>query len=103
MPTVEIPKFGGQITEFKPFCDTFNIMIINNQALDDVKKFQSLLYSVINEVHQLIQNLPVKQHDFHVAWNLLCYRYNNEQLIAAAHVKLLVSLTVIKKESETDL
>jgi hypothetical protein len=27
-PTVEIPKFGGQITEFKHFYDTFNSLII---------------------------------------------------------------------------
>ena len=78
-------------------------MIINNQALDDVKKFHYLLSSVTNEAHQLIQNLPVTQQNFHVAWNLLCDRYNNECLIAAAHVKSLLSLPVINKESATDL
>ena len=59
--------------------------------------------SVTNEAHQLIQNLPVTQQNFHVAWNLLCDRYNNERLIAAAHVKSLLSLPVIDKESATDL
>ena len=59
--------------------------------------------SVTNEAHQLIQNLPVTQQNFHVAWNLLCDRYNNECLIAAAHVKSLLSLPVINKESATDL
>jgi len=39
LPTIEIPKFGGQIREFKHFHDTFNSLIINNQALDDVQKF----------------------------------------------------------------
>ena len=39
LPTIEIPKFGGQITEFKHFHDTFNSLLINNQALDDDKKF----------------------------------------------------------------
>jgi len=55
------------------------------------------LSSVTNEAHQLIQNLPVTQQNFHVAWNLLCDRYNNECLIAAAHVKSLLSLPVIKE------
>jgi len=102
LPTIEIPKFGGQITEFKHFYDTFNSLIINNQAMDDVQKFHYLLSSVINDAHQLIQNLPVTQQNFHVAWNLLCDRYNNEGLIAAAHVKSL-SLPVINRESVTDL
>ena len=74
-------------------------MIINKQALDNVKNFHYLLSSATNEAHRLIQNLPVTQQNFHVAWNLLCDKYNNERLIAAAHVKTLLSLPVINKES----
>ena len=96
LPTIEIPKFGGQIREFKHFYDTFN-------SLDNVQKFHYLLCSVVNEAHQLIQNLPVTQQNFHVALKLLCDRYNNERLIAAAHVKSLLSLPIINKESATDL
>jgi hypothetical protein len=103
LPTTEIPKFEGQITEFKHFYDTFSGLIINNQALDDVQKFHCLLSSLTNEAHQLIQNLPVTQQNFHVARSLLCDRYNNECLIAAVHVKSLLSLLVINKESATDL
>jgi hypothetical protein len=103
LPTIEIPKFGGQITEFKHFYDTFNILIINNQALDDVKKFHYLLSSVSKEAHQLIQTLPVTQYNFHIAWNLLYDSYKHERLIAAAYVKSLLSLPVINKESATNL
>ena len=78
--TIQIPKFGGQIAEFKHFHDTFSSLIINNQALDDVQKFHYLLSSVTNKAHQLIQNLPVTQQNFHVAWTLLCDNYNNERL-----------------------
>ena len=62
-----------------------------------------MLSSITNEAHQLIQNLPVTQQNFHVDWNLLCDRYNNERLIAVAHVKSLLSLPVTNKESATDL
>jgi len=68
-----------------------------------LKNFHYLLSSVTNEALQLIQNLPVAQQNFHVAWNLLCDSYNNECLTAAAHVKSLLSLPVINKESATDL
>jgi hypothetical protein len=61
LPTIKLPKFGGQITEFKNFHDTLNSLIINNQMLDDVHKFHYLLYSVTNEAHQLIQDLPITQ------------------------------------------
>ena len=62
LPTGEIPKFGGQITEFQDCYDTLTILIINNQALDDVQKLHYLLSSATNEAHELIQNLPVAQN-----------------------------------------
>jgi hypothetical protein len=77
--------------------------MINNQALDDVLKFHYLLYSATNEAHQLIQNLPIKQYKFHVAYYLLFDRYNNERLLAACHMKSLMSLPVINKKSTRDL
>jgi len=95
--------YNLSLHEFKHFYDTFSSLIINNQALDDVQKFHCLLSSVTNEAHQLIQNLPVTQQNSHVAWNFLCDGYNNERLIAAAHVKSLLSMPVINKESATDL
>ena len=61
LPIIEIPKLGVRITEFKHFHDTFNRVIMSNQALDSVQKFHYLLSSVTTEVHQLIQNLPVTQ------------------------------------------
>ena len=103
MPTFEIPKFRSHTIEFKNVYDTFNSLIINNQALDNVQNFHYLLCSVTNEAHQLIQKLPVTQQNFHIAWNLLCDRYNNGCLIGAAHMKSLLSLPAINKESTTDL
>ena len=54
LPTVEIPKFRDQMTEFKHFHETLKSLIINNQALDVVQKFHYLLSFVTNESQQLI-------------------------------------------------
>lgn len=61
----------------------------------------SLLSSITSETYELIQNILVTQQKFHVAWNLLCGRYNNQCFIAAAHVKSILSLPVNNKESAT--
>jgi len=53
LPTMEIPKFGVQMTEFKHFHETLKSLIINNQTLGDVQKFHYLLSFVTNESHQL--------------------------------------------------
>jgi hypothetical protein len=62
----------------------------------------SPLSSVASEAYELIQNIPVTQQKFHVAWNLLCDRYNNQRFIAAVHVKSILSLPVNNKESATN-
>jgi hypothetical protein len=60
--------------------------------MDNVQKFH-YLPSVTNEVHQLIPNLPVKEQNCHVAWTLLCDRYNNVHLIAATREITIVTAT----------
>jgi len=43
LPTIEIPKFGGKITEFKHVYDTFNILMITNSwtmlAVENFSRF----------------------------------------------------------------
>jgi len=39
LPTIEIPKFGGQITGFKHFYDTFNSLIIITKRWMMLKNF----------------------------------------------------------------
>jgi hypothetical protein len=56
LPTIEIRKFGCQITEFKHVHDTFNILTINNQAPYHVQKLHYLLSSVTNEAHSETSN-----------------------------------------------
>jgi len=67
------------------------------------QKYHYLLSSVTSKAHQLIQNLPVAQQTFRVQRNSVFDRYNNQRLIGAAHMKSLLSLPVINKESATDL
>lgn len=67
------------------------------------QKYHYLLSSVTSKAHQLIQILPVAQQTFHVEWNFVFDRYNNQRLIAATHMKSLLSLPVINRESATDL
>jgi hypothetical protein len=55
------------------------------------KKFHYLLSSVTNEAHQLIQNFPVTQQNFHVAWNLLSDRYNDERLSCSSSEVIIVT------------
>jgi hypothetical protein len=39
LPTIEIPKFGGQLTGFKHFYDTFNSLIIITKCWTMFKNF----------------------------------------------------------------
>jgi polyribonucleotide nucleotidyltransferase len=58
LPTIEIPKYGCRITEFKHIHDTFNSLIISNQPLEDVQKFHYLLSSVTSCNGSILFNTP---------------------------------------------
>jgi len=67
--------------------DTFETLIVNNNALSNVQKFQYLIASLKNEAKDLISNLQIANENFLVAWQLVTQRYNNKRLIALMHLR----------------
>jgi hypothetical protein len=103
LPTIKLPIFAGDVTQFRHFYDMFNSLIVKNESLDDIQRFHYLLSSVIAEAHKLIENLPVIGRNFEVAWSMICRRYDNPRLIAAAHINHLLHLPTVNKQSPGDL
>jgi hypothetical protein len=52
LPPIEIPQFGGQITEFKLFHDSLNSLITNPLNLLDTKCFNELnILTTVRSAH----------------------------------------------------
>ena len=103
LPTINLPSFGGNILEFRHFYDIFSSLVVNNDSLDDIQRYHYLLSSLTGEAHDIIKNLPITASNFAIAWETVCQRYNNTRLIITAHVKRLLMLPTVNKESPHEL
>lgn len=103
LPTIRLPSFSGDVTQFRHFHDTFVSLIVNNESLDNIQRFHYLLSSLSGEAHSIIANIPVTSANFQGAFETICTRYNNPRLIASAHVNQLLNLPHANKASASEL
>ncbi|PNF21252.1 hypothetical protein B7P43_G02132 [Cryptotermes secundus] len=103
LPTIFLPKFSGALQDFMHFYDTFIALIISNDALTDIQRYYYLLSCLSGEPHHLIENLPVSQDNFKVAWDLIRGRYHNPRLISDLHIKELMTLPNARHNSPKEL
>jgi len=77
----------------------FKAMIHENDSLPEIEKFHFLKSSLSGEVERLISNLPMTADNYTMAWKLLVARYENKRLIAASHIRQLLGLKQLQRES----
>jgi hypothetical protein len=103
LPTISLPKFSSALQDFMHFYDTFVALIISNDALTDIQRYYYLLSCLSGEPHHLIENLPVSQDNFKVAWDLIRSWYHNPRLISDLHIKELMALRNARHDSPKEL
>lgn len=57
LPTIEVPKFNGNLNNWISFYDTFKRMVHENDALNDVQRMHYLKGSVVGTAAALIRHL----------------------------------------------
>jgi hypothetical protein len=61
-------------TSTNQFKDTFQSIIVMNETVSNIERYHYLISSLEDEPRQLLQNLPITNDNFEVAWELI---YNN--------------------------
>lgn len=87
LPTIELAKFLGSYTRWLEFKDYFLTLIHSNDNLSNVNKFQYLKSSLEGSASQTIASIEVSNANYETAWNILCERFDNNQLIIYNHLK----------------
>jgi len=70
--------------------------------LPEIQKFHYLKSSLSGEAEHLISNLPMTANNYTIAWKLLVERHENKRLIAASHIRQLLGLKQLHKESANE-
>lgn len=99
LPNVQLPKFNGNFENWLDFHDSFKSMIVDNPSIVPIQKFHYLKACLSDAAEKVIVSLPISGANFIVAWQLLCDRFNNEQLLIHNHIKAIFNIKSIRENS----
>ncbi|XP_011878133.1 PREDICTED: uncharacterized protein LOC105567678, partial [Vollenhovia emeryi] len=103
LPTIEIPKFDGSWEKWLPFRDTFSSMLHGNDTLPHIDKLHYLRWALVGDAHKLIESLEVIGDNYLIAWEIINDRYKGNKAIVQHHVRALINLPNLSKESYSSL
>lgn len=69
-----------------------NFMVLDNASIIVVHKFQYLKSYLSGSAEKIIAALPLTEAKFSVAWQILCDRFSNEQLLIHNHVRAIFNI-----------
>ena len=98
LPKLDLPKFLGDLQEWKTFHDRF-VASVHSKDINASLKFEYLSACLSGEAAEYIRNIPLTDATYHDAWELLKKRFQNNRKIATLHVKRLVDQPVAGPES----
>ena len=78
LPTIELPKFSGNYTEWASFIETIFSLIDNNESLTDTQKLHYLKSCLEDEPKKTLEALKTHNQNYPIALNILKQRYENK-------------------------
>ena len=103
LPTLDLPKFYGDYEDWLHFHDTFNALVHNDPSIDDVNKFYYLKSCLKGDAAKTLLSLEVTRANYAIAWDVLTERYEDKEAIINTHVKGILDLPSVTKESHVHL
>ncbi|XP_047504423.1 uncharacterized protein LOC125049318 [Pieris napi] len=99
LPTIKLPTFDGNYLKWLEFRDTFESMINQNDSISEINKFHYLRSSLEGGATVVIKSIEFTSKNYSLAWNLLCERYDNKNILINNHIKALFSMDPLFRES----
>ncbi|XP_076384534.1 uncharacterized protein LOC143263460, partial [Megalopta genalis] len=103
LPTLQLPSFDGNYSDWVKFKDTFTSVIHENNSLTDIQRFHYLNTSLKGVAACVIQALGMSGTNYRHAWELLKSRYEDSTSLKRHHVNSLLDLKSIQRESDITL
>lgn len=98
-----LPSFNGSYDTWLEFRDTYTSLVHSRPDLDNIEKYHYMRAHLTGDAKQVIQSIEFSADNYLVAWDLLCERYNNKQLLVYNHLKQLFDIPASNSESASDL
>ncbi|XP_062542474.1 uncharacterized protein LOC134210444 [Armigeres subalbatus] len=103
LPTLELPTFSGEYTDWPTFRDTFDALINKNGQLSNVQKLLYLKSTLQGEAANMLDAMDITDHNYRIAWDLLVERFENLRLVKQKHLKALFTIKQVPEDSSKEL
>lgn len=71
LPKITLPKFKGEVTQFRSFWDSFESTVHSNTGLTKIDKFNYLVPLLEGTVSHAIPGLPITEEHYDTAVNII--------------------------------
>ena len=92
LPKLSLKKFGGDLTKWTTFWDTFESAIHQNPTLTNIDKFSYLNSLLESTASEAVDGLTLTSANYEEAVSTLKRRFGNKQSIINRHMELLLHL-----------
>ena len=92
LPTITLPEFGGDISEWPAFWDKFNSLIHQRKDIAKINKFSYLLGQLKSTALLVVSQLSVTEANYDIALKLLKDNYEDKDQITTRLVNKLLDL-----------
>ena len=103
LPKINLPKFGGDITEFNAFWQSFECAIHANENITGVHKLNDLMNLLEGPAHRVVKGLDITKENYNHAIETSKTRFGNKQHIISAHMQALLKLQELPNEKVSHL
>lgn len=103
LPTISLPKFGGEYKDWIKFRDSFAGLVHDNKALRDIQKLYYLRSCLTGKALHIVDSLKVSASNYAIAWQMLVERYEQKGLIIHSRIRELYEYPRLNKESHTEI
>ena len=103
LPKLVLPKFRGDVTQYRTFWDSFESAVHSNAELSHIDKFNYLNSLLEGQAQRAIQGLPVTEDNYEAAVNILNQRFGKPQQIISAHMDELLKIPACNGDKPSQL
>ena len=103
LPKINLPKFGGDITEFNAFWQSFECAVHANENINAVHKLNYLMNLLEGPAYRVVAGLDITEENYHHAVETLRARFGNKQRIISAHMQALLKLQELPNDKVSHL
>uniref|UniRef100_A0ABD2W2B3 Reverse transcriptase domain-containing protein n=1 Tax=Trichogramma kaykai TaxID=54128 RepID=A0ABD2W2B3_9HYME len=100
---LSLPTFTGKQDEWENFKQRFCSLVRNKESIPRVAKLQHLLNAVQGPAALRLRGLEIVESNFDVAWDMLLWRYDNQNIRMFNALEHLIGLPRVKVRCAEDL